>query len=219
MSPSDSGEGEHEDPPVRDKATQPVLIDPPHTAFAAADVPAFLQRSFGSKGQEPERKSLQLGNLLAFIAEKRRFVAGAWRRLFSETISNEKTERLVGSVGGAAFALLSLLAVVTCVGAAIALGQIKSLKSDVSVLHREVLSLRERLAKSEQAEKAKRDLDQQEEVENKSAVDKKQTSWRNPRRSNGTESLARRNSIDKGLYQAGPFCGRSFGYDKCRRSC
>jgi hypothetical protein len=71
---------------------------------------------------------------------------------------------LVGSVGGAAFALLNLLAVVTCVGAAIALGQIKSLKSDVSVLHREVLSLRERLAKSEQAEKAKRDLDQQEEI-------------------------------------------------------
>jgi len=58
--------------------------------------------------------------------------------------------------------LLSLLVVVTCVGAAIALGQIKSLKSDVSLLHREVLSLRERLAKSEQAEKAKRDLDQEE---------------------------------------------------------
>jgi hypothetical protein len=68
--------------------------------------------------------------------------------------------------------LLSLLVVVTCVGAAIALGQIKSLKSDVSMLHREVLSLRERLAKSEQAEKAKRDLEQQEEVQSKSAVDK-----------------------------------------------
>jgi len=40
------------------------------------------------------------------------------------------------------------------------------------MLHREVLSLRERLAKSEQAEKAKRDLEQQEEVQSKSAVDK-----------------------------------------------
>ena len=66
--------------------------------------------------------------------------------------------------------------VVTCVGAAIALGQIKSLKSDVSMLHREVLSLRERLAKSEQAEKAKRDLEQQEEVQSKSAVDKNRSS-------------------------------------------
>jgi hypothetical protein len=52
-----------------------------------------------------------------------------------------------------------------CVGAAIALGQIKSLRSDVSMLHREVLSLKQRLAKSEQAETAKRELDQQEETQ------------------------------------------------------
>src|SRR6266436_8661858 len=88
-----------------------------------------------------------------------------WRRHFARGTSNPKTERVVGRVGSAAFAFLSLLVVITCVGAAIALGQIKSLKSDVSMLHREVLSLRERLAKSEQAEKAKRDLEQQEEIE------------------------------------------------------
>jgi hypothetical protein len=157
----DAGEYDDDDQPVQGEQGQPISIDAPR---AAPDFPPFLQRGFGSRGQASGRKSLQLASLLAFISEKRRVIAGAWRRLFSETISNEKTERLVGSVGGAAFALLSLLAVVTCVGAAIALGQIKSLKSDVSVLHREVLSLRERLAKSEQAEKAKRDLDQQEEI-------------------------------------------------------
>jgi hypothetical protein len=166
----DAGQSDDGDQHVQSDENEPVFVAAPRVA--SPDVPAFLQPSFGSKGQDPARKSLQLATFLAFIAEKRRLIASAWRRLFSETISYEKTERLVGRVGGAAFALLSLLVVVTCVGAAIALGQIKSLKSDVSVLHREVLSLRERLAKSEQAEKAKRDLDQQEEVQNKSAVDK-----------------------------------------------
>jgi hypothetical protein len=158
----DAGQSDDGDQHVQSDENEPVFVAAPRAA--SPDVPAFLQPSFGSKGQDPGRKSLQLATFLAFIEEKSRFIASAWRRLFSETISNEKTERLIGSAGGAAFALLSLLVVVTCVGAAIALGQIKSLKSDVSMLHREVLSLRERLAKSEQAEKAKRDLDQQEEI-------------------------------------------------------
>jgi hypothetical protein len=159
---SDDSESDEDDQPAQGDESHPATIDPPYAGYA--DVPAFLGRSFGSKGQD-ERMSIQLASLLAFIEEKRRSIAGAWRRLFSETIPNEKTERLVGGVGSAAFALLSLLVVVTCVGAAIALGQIKSLKSDVAVLHREVFSLRERLAKSEQAEKARRDLDQQEETQ------------------------------------------------------
>ena len=155
---SDADEGDHDDQPVRGEEIPPVLIDVPYGA--SVEVPPYLRRSFGSRGQDSGRKSLAL---LAFLAERRRFIAGAWRRLFSESIPTEKPERLVGAVGGAAFALLSLLVVVTCIGAAIALGQIKSLKSDVSMLNREVFSLRERLAKSEQAEKARRDLDQQEE--------------------------------------------------------
>lgn len=68
---------------------------------------------------------------------------------------------------GAAFALLSLIAVVTCIGAAIALGQIKSLKSEIAALHRELLPLRERLGKLEQIENTKRDSNQQEEAQNR----------------------------------------------------
>ena len=166
----DAGECDDDDQPVQGAESPPVSTDAPHAA--SPDVPAFLRRSFGSKGQDSGRKSLQLASLLAFITAKRRFIAGAWRRLFPETIASEKTERFVGSVGGAAFALLSLLVVVTCVGAAIALGQIKSLKSDIAMLHREVLPLRERLARFEQAEKTKLDLDQQELGQNKSGAEK-----------------------------------------------
>jgi hypothetical protein len=173
---SDSGESEHEDPPARDEENQPVLIDPPDAAFATGDVPVFLQRGFGSKGQDSQQRPLQLSRLLALIANKRKFLAGAWRRVLSETIPNEKPERFARGVGGAAFALLSLLAVVTCIGAAIALGQIKSLKSDIAMLHREVFSLRERLSRSEQAEKTKLDLDQQEVRQNKSGAEKNKAS-------------------------------------------
>lgn len=108
------------------------------------------------------------------VAEKRRFLAGEWRRFFSEAIPYHKTERFVGGVGGAAFALLTLLVVVTCIGAAIALGQIKSLKSDIAMLHRELLPLKERLARFEQVEKTKREQEQQDET--KSGVDKNRPS-------------------------------------------
>ena len=139
--------------------------------------PAFLRRSFGSKVKAPSRKSLQLLNLLfAFIATKKRFMVDFWRRHFAQSVSTPRTERLVRRVGGAAFAFLSLLVVVTCVGAAIALGQIKSLKSDIATLHRELLPLRERLGKLEQVEKTKRDLEQQEEAQNRSGVEKNRPS-------------------------------------------
>ncbi len=139
--------------------------------------PAFLRRSFGSKVQAPSRKSPQLLNLFfAFIATKKRFMVDFWRRHFAQGVSKPRTERLVRRVGGAAFAFLSLLVVVTCVGAAIALGQIKSLKSDIATLHRELLPLRERLGKLEQVEKTKRDLEQQEEAQNRSGVEKNRPS-------------------------------------------
>ena len=41
----------------------------------------------------------------------------------------------------------------------------------------------------------------------------------NPHRSNRTEPFARRNSIDKRLRQAGPFCGHGCARDQCRRFC
>jgi hypothetical protein len=167
----DASESDDGDQPAQVEENQPILIDARYGA--SAEVPPFLRRSFGSKGQGTGRKSLPLASLPAFITAKRQFIARAWPRLFSETISNEKTERLVGSVGGAAFALLSLLVVVTCVGAAIALGQIKSLKSDIAMLHRELLPLRERLGKLEQVEKTKKELEQDE---NKSGIPKNRPS-------------------------------------------
>src|SRR5216684_3011513 len=90
----------------------------------------------------------------------------------SSSLLSPRKSALCSSVGGASFAFLNLLVVVTCVGAAIALGQIKSLKSDIAILHREVFPLKERLARLEQAEKTKLDLDQQDSSQNKSGAEK-----------------------------------------------
>jgi hypothetical protein len=142
-----------------------VASEPPDAT--AQEVPAFLQRSFGSKVPDPSRKFLRLAGLRAFIATKRQFISGLWRGHFSGSIPHETTERSV--LGGGAFALLSLVVVVGCVGAAIALGQIKSLKSEIALLHREVLTLKEGLARAEQVEKTR---DQREGGQNKAGAEK-----------------------------------------------
>src|SRR6266436_8503339 len=95
----DAGQSDDGHQHVQSDENEPVFVAAPRPP--SPDVPAFLQPpSFGSKGQDYGRKSLQLAAFLAFIEEKSRFIADAWRRLFSETLSIEKTERFVGSVGG-----------------------------------------------------------------------------------------------------------------------
>jgi hypothetical protein len=146
------------------------MIESPDAA--PQEAPAFLRRAFGSKIQEPSQSSSQLSNLFSFIAIKIQAIPAPWRRHFAKDVSNQNTERVVGAVTGAAFAFLSLISVVTCIGAAIALGQIKSLKSDIAMLHRELLPLRERLGKLEKIENTERDSNQQEEAQNKLDTEK-----------------------------------------------
>lgn len=139
---------------------------------ASQEAPAFLRRSFGSRDHKPSRKSSQLSN---FVGTKTRSVLEIWRRHFVKDNSNQKTERPVGGAGGAAFALLSLLMVVTCVGVAITLGQIRSLKSEIATLQRELLPVRERLARLEQAETAKANPKQQADAQDHSETRKSKT--------------------------------------------
>jgi hypothetical protein len=92
------------------------------------------------------------------------------------TGSKRGSERANQPAANAALGLLALLSVIACVFAAIALGQIQSLKSDVAVLRRELLPVKERLAKFEQAEKQRQELEQQDEAQNKSETEIKKSS-------------------------------------------
>jgi hypothetical protein len=151
--------------------TFPIEAPDPASKIGAFDLPP----SANSKSRERGRKSFDLASLIAFIAAKQQSIFDIGRRYFAQQASrgsNGRNDRLVQTAGGAAFALLSLVAVIACVVAAIAFGQIQSLKSDVAALRRELLPVKERVARLEQAEKEKRDLDQQEEAQNRTAVDK-----------------------------------------------
>jgi hypothetical protein len=91
------------------------------------------------------------------------------------TGSKRGSERANQPAANAALGLLALLSVIACVFAAIAFGQIQSLKSDIAVLRRELLPVKERLAKFEQAEKQRQELEQQDEAQNKSETETKKS--------------------------------------------
>jgi hypothetical protein len=160
-------------PSAQDDESRTVAIEAPDPAskIGAFDLPA----SANSKSRQRGRKSFELASLIAFIAAKQQSIIDIGRRYFAQQASrasNASNERSIRSVGGAAFAFLSLALVIACIVAAIAFGQIQSLKSDVAALRRELLPVKERVTRLEQAEKEKRDLDQQEEAQNKSGAEK-----------------------------------------------
>jgi hypothetical protein len=164
----ETGDGNRAQPSA-DGSNRTIATAPPDAESQSA--PAFLRRSFGSKVQQPGQNSSRLAGLLASIAAKTRPLLKLWRQHFTPGVSM-RTEHPVGRTGGIAFAVLSLAVVVIAIGAAIALGQIKSLKSEIATLHRELLPLRERVGKLEQTEKAKRESDQQEAAPDKSGKEK-----------------------------------------------
>jgi hypothetical protein len=127
-----------------------------------------------SKVHEGGRMSFDLARLIALIAAKKQLISGIGRRHFAQQVSlasNEKVEGSARHLGRAAFAFLSMALAVACVVAAIAFGQIQSLKSGILVQRRDLLSLKERIARLEQIEKEKRDSDQHE-TEDKSEAEK-----------------------------------------------
>ena len=152
---------EHADPLASDKIEQTDAIE--LTAPSPQDSPAFLQRSFGVKAQDTDRRPFDwLAGFFAAAATKAQSLAGLWRAHVVHDTSNPKTQRVTGSVVGAMLAFLGLAAVFACAAAALALVQLKSLKTEIATLHRELGPLKERFAKLEQAEKTKLEADQKE---------------------------------------------------------
>ena len=129
-------------------------IDCPKMLLNPSDGASVLK--LGKSGHN----SSPLASRFASIATTARLMLAPWRNHFvlGDTTS---TQPVTGRAGGVAFAFLSLLLLVSCVGAAIALRQIASLKSEIATFHRDLLPLRERVGKLERTEKARRESDQQ----------------------------------------------------------
>ena len=133
-------------------------------------VPAFLQPGLAA---DSDRKPPDwLAGFFSTISNRARSLVRLWRDHVVHDPSNPKADPVAGNVGGIILAIISLVAVLVCAAGAVALVQIKSLKTDIAMLHRELGPLKERFAKLEQAQKAKLEADQNATAEkNKAAAD------------------------------------------------
>ncbi|MBR1205532.1 MULTISPECIES: hypothetical protein [unclassified Bradyrhizobium] len=143
-------------------------------AMAAPDPPArapiIPEPAFGSI-HEPDRNVSRLSHFVKLLGTGIPRFARARRRRSEDDVPDRKAVKGVG-MPGLAVACLSLISVVACVAAAIALGQITSLKSDNATLRRELIPLRERLVRLEQ-DAAKREAAQQDEAQERVRAEKK----------------------------------------------
>ncbi|MGH6713670.1 MAG: hypothetical protein ACREEK_32545, partial [Bradyrhizobium sp.] len=120
----------------------------------------------------PEREAPRRSRFSGLIAAKLRQIASIWRRHLERDAPKSIAGKRTRSVGGGVIALLTLLVLVIGAGGVIAFAQIKSLKSEIVTLQRELSPLRERAARTEFLEKAKQNADQQKEAQIKSAAEK-----------------------------------------------
>ena len=116
-----------------------------------SDASDFLNPKFGSGLRDASQGS----NILSRLAQRMRQATGTWRRHLQQGQLPEATGRSGANIERVLLALLSLLAIVSCAGATAALVQLKSVKSELAALHRELPPLRERVARLDQIEKSK----------------------------------------------------------------
>ena len=125
--------------------SQLIAIDPADRI--AGDAPAFLTRSLGSELQTDAPKVSHREKLVKAIAARLERTRRVWRGHLVRDAPNTTAPRRTAGIGGGMFAILTVLVVTICAGALVALTQIKTLQTEIASLQRELLPLRERLAK------------------------------------------------------------------------
>jgi hypothetical protein len=114
----------------------------------------FLPRA-GSGARPTALRPPRRNALVQALASRIEQGVRIWRRHLERENPRLTVSATRASVGPAIFALLTLLVIMVCVGAIAALIQIKSLKTEIAVLQKEVVPLRDQLHKFEQAEASK----------------------------------------------------------------
>ncbi|MDH2347557.1 hypothetical protein [Bradyrhizobium sp. SSUT77] len=122
----------------------------------ASGAPAALIHKFGSGLRDASPSSNFMSRLTQRMQEAIRF----WHHHLQRDQLPTETRRSGAKIERGLLVLLSLLAIVSCAGAVTALMQVRSLKSELTALQRELLPLKERVAKLGQIEKSKEASDQ-----------------------------------------------------------
>ena len=113
-----------------------------------ADAPPFLVRNAGAA---PQKRSSFLTRLTARLQQG----GTIWRRHLQADEEPKGIMRSGANLDRGLLALLSLLVLVSCAAAVVALMQIRSLRSELTTLQRELPPLRERVARLDQIERAR----------------------------------------------------------------
>lgn len=121
-----------------------------HAEIALA-APDLLIHKFGSGVQDTSSSS----NPLAKLRGRMQQGINLWRRHLREDQSPQEPRSSGTNVERGLLAVLSLLVIMSCAGAVGALMQVKSLKSELATLQRELPPLRERLARLDEIERSK----------------------------------------------------------------
>lgn len=125
-------------------------------AEIGSDAPALSIHKFGSGVYEVPPPSDRLSRLSARVQQ----AMNVWRRHIREDRESEAPRTAGMNVERGLLAVLSLLIVMSCAGALGALMQVKSLKSELATLQRELPPLKERIASLDQIERSKEQAQQ-----------------------------------------------------------
>ncbi|PJG51840.1 hypothetical protein CVM73_28860 [Bradyrhizobium forestalis] len=101
------------------------------------------------------RSCSEQGNVFPDIAAAFRRLGTLWRKHLEHELPDRQMQHRSRNVIGAVIAFLSLMLLAMCAGAAAVVMQFRSMKSEIAYLQREVLSLKERLTRIDQAERAR----------------------------------------------------------------
>lgn len=119
------------------------------------DAPPSLLHGFGSAAEVgPEIRSRQR-RAFAEVAAKFRQLGALWRKHLQYDRPERRMEHRDRNGVGAVIAVLSLLLLIICAGAAATLMQFRSMNSEIAHLQRELSSLKDRFTRIDQAERAR----------------------------------------------------------------
>lgn len=143
-------------PDPRDEANSPVPAPIEHPPQIRPDPPKSARGVSSDNTAEPSRQERTLrGHAGPTVRGKLHHLGMLWRRHLEQDLPKSPPTSPSRGLNGAIVALISLLAMIICAGAVIALTQIRLLKMEISSLQRELSPLKERLLRLDQAEKAK----------------------------------------------------------------
>ncbi len=120
------------------------------TVPSVPNAPTFLKRDYEGTFSSSARASSRTSSRSSLIASKLKQFGGILRGHIEQDTPTVRTSARGSGIGGIVLSVLALLVLVICAGTVIAITQIKSLKSEITTLERQLVPLKKLVAEAEQ---------------------------------------------------------------------